>query len=51
MDDRMTIIDKKGRIRYIIEGDNVIDVINCNHEFEDENSPCIHCNLYKDELT
>jgi hypothetical protein len=50
MSDRMTIIGKDGRIRYIIEEDKVIDVLNCPHEFEDDESPCIHCNLYLDEL-
>jgi hypothetical protein len=50
MSDRMTIIGKDGRARYIIEYDSIIDLMLCKHEFEDEESPCIYCNLYKDEL-
>ena len=47
--DQMTVVGKDGRIRYIIEGDEVTDVLNCKHEFPND-GPCIHCNLYADEL-
>jgi hypothetical protein len=52
MSDRMYVIGKDGRIRYIIEDDSVIDALHCEHEFEDEfdATPCIYCNLYPDEI-
>jgi hypothetical protein len=50
MADKMTILGKDGRIRYIIEDELITDVLNCPHRFEDGDSPCIYCNLYPDEL-
>ncbi len=44
--DRMTIIGKDGRIRYIIEGDNVIEVKECLHWFERQMWWYVLCNQF-----